>query len=153
MIDHIHALPEGYQLQEYTITGTLGFGGFGITYSALDTNLDKIIAIKEYLPSELAVRTDGSTVSAKSEQDRDSYDWGLERFLDEARAVARFKHPNIIQIYRFFEQNGTGYIVMEFIEGRTLDSILGEQSTLEETEIRRWLWPVMDGLKVVHAAG
>ena len=55
MIDHVHALPEGYRLQEYTITGTLGFGGFGITYSALDTNLDKVIAIKEYLPSELAV--------------------------------------------------------------------------------------------------
>jgi serine/threonine protein kinase len=74
MIDHLQALPEGYQLQEYTITGLLGFGGFGITYSAHDNNLDATVAIKEYLPSELAVRLEGSTVSAKSEQDRDSFD-------------------------------------------------------------------------------
>lgn len=153
MIDHVHALPEGYRLQEYTITGTLGFGGFGITYSALDTNLDKIVAIKEYLPGELAARVDGSTVSAKSEQDKESFDWGLDAFLNEAKTVAKFDHPNIVRIHRFFKQNGTGYIVMEFIEGRTLSSVLKEQGALDESEIRVWLWPVMDGLKIVHKAG
>jgi len=153
MIDHVHALPEGYRLLEYTITGTLGFGGFGITYSALDANLNKIIAIKEYLPSELAVRLDGSTVSAKSKQDRDSFEWGLDRFLEEARTVARFDHPNIVRIHRFFEQNGTGYIVMEFIEGSTLTDRIKHKGTLEESEIRHWLWPVIDGLQIVHAAG
>jgi formylglycine-generating enzyme required for sulfatase activity len=97
MIKHVHALPEGYKLQEYTITGTLGFGGFGITYSAQDNNLDKIIAIKEYLPSELAVRLEGSTVSAKSDQDSESFEWGLDRFLEEARVVhkAGFLHRDI----------------------------------------------------------
>ena len=96
---------------------------------------------------------DGSTVSAKSEQDQEGFEWGLERFLDEARTVARFDHPNIVRIHRFFEQNGTGYIVMEFIEGPTLDSILAEKGTLNEVEIRAWLWPIMEGLKTVHAAG
>lgn len=153
MIDHVHALPEGYRLQEYTITGALGFGGFGITYSALDNNLDKVVAIKEYLPGELAARVAGNTVSVKSEQDRESFDWGLDAFLNEAKTVAKFDHRNVVRIHRFFEQNGTGYIVMEFIEGRTLSSVLKEQGTLEESEIRAWLWPVMDGLKVVHKAG
>jgi serine/threonine protein kinase len=153
MIDHIHALPEGYRLQEYKIIDSLGFGGFGITYSGLDTNLDKIVAIKEYLPSELAVRVDGATISAKSDQDKESFDWGLERFLDEAKTVARFDHNNIVRIYRFFEQNGTGYIVMEFIDGMTLDSLLREHGVLSEPEIRRWLWPIMRGLKIVHEHG
>ena len=131
MIDHVHALPEGYQLQQYTVTGTLGFGGFGITYSALDNTLRRVVAIKEYLPSELAVRLEGSTVSAKSEQDKDSFEWGLERFLDEARTVAQFDHPNVVRIYTFFEQNGTGYIVMEFIKGKTLAYVLKEKRNAE----------------------
>jgi TonB family protein len=153
MIDHVHALPEGYQLQEYVISETLGFGGFGITYLARDTHLNKLVAIKEYLPSELAVRMDGSTVTAKSQQDTDSFDWGLRRFLDEARTVAQFDHPNIVKIHRFFEQNGTGYIVMEFIEGRTLSDILKRFGTIPEQQIRNWLWPIIEGLKEVHAAG
>jgi serine/threonine protein kinase len=153
MIDHVHALPEGYRLQEYTITGLLGFGEFGITYAARDNNLNKVVAIKEYLPSDLAVRGDGSTISAKSDQDKDSFDWGLERFLDEARTVALFDHPNIVRIHRFFEQNGTGYIVMEYIDGKTLSAELKEQGTLDEAELRRWLWPVIDGLKIVHKHG
>jgi serine/threonine protein kinase len=153
MIDHVHALPEGYQLQEYTITGILGIGGFGITYKAHDNNLDNYVAIKEYLPGELAVRMDGSTVSAKSNQDQESFEWGLERFLDEARTVFRFNHPHIIHIYRFFKQNGTGYIVMEFVEGQTLSEALRQNGVFTETQIRDWLWPVMDGLQIVHDAG
>lgn len=153
IINHIQALPEGYLLQEYKITGTLGFGGFGITYSAIDTHLEKLVAIKEYLPATLAVRIDGSTISAKSEEDKESFNWGLDRFLDEARVVARFDHRNIVKIYRFFEQNGTGYIVMEFIDGKTLLELQKEKGSLQETEIREWLWPVMEGLKVVHKAG
>lgn len=153
MIDHIHALPEGYRLQEYTITGLLGFGGFGITYSAHDNNLDKLVAIKEYLPSELAARVDGSSVSCKSQQDRESFDWGLERFLDEARTVAKFDHRNIVRIYRFFEQNSTAYIVMELLEGETLDWALNQRGTLQESDIRNWLWPIMKGLQIVHDRG
>jgi serine/threonine protein kinase len=153
MIDHIHALPEGYRLQEYTITGVLGFGGFGITYKALDNNLDKVVAIKEYLPGELAARADGSTVSAKSERDQESFDWGLNAFLEEAKTVAKFDHRAIVKIYRFFEQNGTAYIVMEFLQGKTLSAYLREKGTLRESEIRDWLWPVMEGLKDVHRAG
>jgi serine/threonine protein kinase len=153
MINHVHALPEGCQLHEYTITGTLGFGGFGITYSARDRNLEKQVAIKEYLPSELAVRQEGSTVSAKSDQDKASFEWGLERFIDEARLVAKFDHQNIVRIHRFFEQNGTGYIVMEYVDGPTLASVLNEKGVLPETDIKAWLWPIVNGLQVVHSRG
>jgi formylglycine-generating enzyme required for sulfatase activity/serine/threonine protein kinase len=153
MIDHFHALPGGYELRQYTVIEVLGFGGFGITYKARDENLQRTVAIKEYLPSDLAVRTDGSTVSAKSKQDLESFEWGRERFLDEARAVAQFNHPNIIQIYDFFEENGTGYIVMPYIGGQTLSEAIKQQGTLDEQTIRAWLWPVIAGLKVVHAAG
>ena len=74
MVEHVHALPIGYRLKEYTITEILGFGGFGITYSAIDENLEKRFAIKEYLPSEIAVRSEGSTVSAKSDRDLDGFE-------------------------------------------------------------------------------
>ncbi len=152
MIDHVLALPEGYRLQEYVIRGTLGFGGFGITYKAWDTHLEKTVAIKEYLPSELAVRVEGSTVAARSDQDREGFEWGRQRFIDEARTVARFDHPNIIRIHRFFEENETGYIVMEYVDGRPLSAMLAENGTLEEDEIRAWLLPILEGLKVVHQA-
>jgi TolB protein len=77
----------------------------------------------------------------------------LDRFLEEARTVFKFNHPNIIRIFRFFEQNGTGYIVMEYIEGRELSSILDQEGTLDESRIRAWLWPIMEGLQTVHEAG
>lgn len=153
MVEHVHALPIGYHLKEYTVTRILGFGGFGITYEAIDENLEKRVAIKEYLPSDLAVRTQESTVSAKSDRDQDGFEWGLDRFLNEAKVVAKFDHPNIVKIYRFFKSNGTGYIVMEYIDGRTLSSILRQFGKLDESQIRAWLWPIMEGLKIVHEAG
>lgn len=153
MTDYLQALPTGYQLQEYTITRTLGQGGFGMTYAARDNNLDSIVAIKEYLPSDKAVRVDGSSISAKSARDRVDFEWGLKRFLTEAKTLARFDHPNIVKIYRFFEQNGTGYMVMEFVQGQTLDHILKHRGAICEDELRAWMWPVMNGLQRVHAAG
>lgn len=153
MTDYLQALPAGYQLQEYTITRTLGQGGFGITYAARDNHLDSVVAIKEYLPSDKAVRTDGSSISAKSARDKLDFEWGLKRFLTEAKTLARFDHPNIVKIFRFFEQNGTGYMVMEFVQGQTLDQALKHSGTLTEAQIRQWLWPIVDGLRRVHEAG
>jgi serine/threonine protein kinase len=101
----------------------------------------------------LAARAEGNTVSAKSERDKASFDWGLKAFLDEARTVARFDHPSIVRIFRFFEQNGTAYFVMEYLKGQTLSSVLKEKGSLDEAEIRAWLWPVMEGLKLVHMEG
>ena len=87
MPDHLHALPAGHRLDEYRVDHVLGSGGFGITYYALDIHLNKPVAIKEYLPNDFALRTDATTVKPKSTSDQDDYQWGLERFLDEARAL------------------------------------------------------------------
>ncbi|MCP5145966.1 MAG: serine/threonine protein kinase [Gammaproteobacteria bacterium] len=150
MAEHLLALPPGYELQEYRLERLLGAGGFGITYLGVDTHLNKPVAIKEYLPNELAVRADGTTVLPKSDADKGSFDWGLERFIDEARTLARFKHPNIVQVYRYFQANGTGYIVMEYCEGETLARLIKRNGPMSESAIKQLLMPVLDGLVQVH---
>ena len=124
MTDYLHALPSGYRVEEYELVRILGSGGFGITYLGYDHNLDKAVAIKEYLPNDLAVRAANHSVLPKSTQDQADYEWGLERFLNEAQTLARFDHRHIIKIHRFFRAHGTGYSVMEYAEGETLSDLL-----------------------------
>lgn len=118
--DHLDALPEGYRVQEYEFLSVLGVGGFGITYLARDTQLDRKVAIKEYLPRDFAVRTEDHSVRPRSSTESESYTWGLERFLDEARTLASLDHPSIIRIHKYFEAHGSGYIVMEYILHRDI---------------------------------
>ena len=153
MNDHLHALPAGHRLGEYRIEYVLGSGGFGITYYAWDTNLDKPVAVKEYLPNEFALRTDATTVRPKSASDEGDYQWGLERFLDEARTLARFKHPHLNEVHRFFEANGTAYIVLDYIEGETLSQLLKREGRLDETILGRLMEEMLSGLEEVHGAG
>lgn len=148
----LNALPQGYRLQEYELVRVLGFGGFGVTYLGYDHNLEKPVAIKEYLPTDIAIRTDHQSVAPQASTYREDYEWGLERFLDEARTLARFDHRNIIKVYRFFEANGTAYIVMEYAEGETFAAYLSRKSTLDEDELKRILLPVLEGLETVHRA-
>ena len=150
---HLNALPTGYRLQEYELVRVLGLGGFGITYLSFDHHLDKAVAIKEYFPSELAARSSDQLVCAQSSTFEGDFSWGLSRFLDEARTLARFQHPNVIQVYRFFEAHGTGYIVMEYAEGETLSSRLDRLGTLSESELLGVVLPLLDGLAEVHGAG
>ena len=114
---HRNSLKAGYQLHWYQIREILGQGGFGITYLAYDTNLDKNVAIKEYLPIELAVRERDSSVHPITEDRGGSYQWGLDRFIKEARTLAKFAHPNIVRVYSVFEENNTAYMVMEYEKG------------------------------------
>ncbi len=153
MNDYLHALPAGHRLGGYRIERVLGSGGFGITYYARDIDIGKPVAIKEYLPNEFALRTDETTVQPKSTADQDSYQWGLERFLEEARALARFTHPHINEVYRFFEDNGTAYIVLGYIEGETLSQLLRRENQLEANRLRRLLEELLSGLEEVHKAG
>ncbi len=146
---HRQALPKGYRLHEYQLDRVLGSGGFGLTYLAWDTSLDKPVAIKEYLPNDLAVRETDHSVMPKSGGNKDDFQWGLGRFLDEARTLARFKHPNIIAVYRYFEAHNTAYIVMEFAEGETLDEVL-KRGVLEEPRLLSVLMPLLEGLEEVH---
>ena len=148
----LNALPQGHRLQEYELVRVLGFGGFGMTYLGFDHNLDKAVAIKEYLPSDIATRTGDNSVVPQASQFRDDFGWGLERFLDEARALARFDHRHIIKVHRFFETHGTAYIVMEYAEGETLAAFLERKGMLSEAELKAMLYPLLDGLEVVHGA-
>ncbi len=151
--NHRNALPTGYQLQEYQIQSILGHGGFGITYLAHDTKLDAPVAIKEYLPNEIAVRDNDHTVQPKSSQDANDFAWGLDRFLLEARTLAQFKHPNIVRVWRFFEAHNTAYIVMEYEQGHSFVKVLREGKIATEAELMALLPPLLDGLETVHKAG
>ena len=117
-MEHLNALPAGTRLGEYEVESVLGAGGFGITYRAYDTHLNTVVAIKEYLPRDFAMRTNTRTVVPTSQADRADYEWGLERFLDEARILARFKHPHINQVHRYFEAHGTAYMVLDILKAR-----------------------------------
>ena len=147
-----NALPQGHRLQEYELVRVLGFGGFGMTYLGFDHNLDKAVAIKEYLPSDIATRTSDNSVVPQASQFQSDFEWGLDRFLDEARALARFDHRHIIKVYRFFEAHGTAYIVMEYAEGETLSAFLEHKGMLSEAELKAILYPLLDGLEMVHGA-
>jgi len=147
---HVFALPSGHVLNDYRILAVLGHGGFGITYLAEDTKLRMQVAIKEYLPNEIAVRADGLTVRSKSSDDDGDFQWGLDRFLREAQTLARFKHPNIIGVRRYFEAHGTAYMVMDYEDGESLSEVLNERPDMTEAEIGRLLFPLLDGLETVH---
>ena len=152
-IDHVNALPSGTRFEEYRLDAVLGAGGFGITYRAYDANLDKFVAIKEYLPVEFATRTEASTVVPHSNADAQDYHWGLTRFLDEARTLARFDHPHLNKVYRFFESNGTAYMVLEYVQGETLADKLTRERQLPEESLQRLLEEILSGLEVMHGAG
>ena len=112
--EHHYALKPGYQLHWYQIQQLLGKGGFGITYLAQDLNLDKPVAIKEYLPSEFAIREADDSVHPVSDETENHFTWGLDRFIKEARTLSRFEHPNIVRVHAVFEENNTGYMVMAY---------------------------------------
>jgi serine/threonine protein kinase len=147
------ALPRGYVLNEYRIDSTLGVGGFGLTYLATDSNLDLKVAIKEYLPGELALRGDDHSVSPKSEDTTETFKWGLSRFLDESRTLASFRHPNIVRVMRFFEANQTAYMVMEFVSGQPLNDWAQARQPLGERAVLSIAVPLLDGLEIIHRAG
>ncbi len=150
---HLNALKPGSKLHWYEITDILGLGGFGITYLANDLNLDHQVAIKEYLPVELSTRDVGDQVQPVSSEHTERYQWGLRRFLAEARTIGQFKHPNIVRVRNVFEANNTAYMVMDYELGESLQEILGRRKTLSEEDIQGVISPIIDGMRHVHAAG
>ena len=150
--DHKQALPPGFRLGNYRVVRVLGAGGFGVTYLCEHGGLGVTVAVKEYLPNDIAVRS-GSAVAPKSAADREGYAWGLSRFLDEARTLARFEHSNVVRVRDYFEANGTAYIVMDYEDGEPLDRVLERKGTLAEAQIKRVLLPIVAGLRQMHAAG
>jgi peptidoglycan hydrolase-like protein with peptidoglycan-binding domain len=148
------ALPTGTRLSDYELISVLGQGGFGITYLARDTNLDSDVAIKEYLPISLALREGGTAVMPRSTELAGEFVWGRERFLDEARTLAKLSRaPAIVRVHRFLEANGTAYMVMALAAGDTLAQRLAGGKRLSQAEIEGLLYPLLEGLEEVHAAG
>ena len=150
---HRNSLQTGHKLHWYEIKEILGQGGFGITYLAHDANLDEDVAIKEFLPIELASREGDFSIHPLSESHRKNFEWGLDRFIKEARTLTKFKHPSIVRVRNVFEDNNTAYMVMEYEHGESLQQLLSRRKTLEEAELISIIIPLLGGLEVVHETG
>jgi len=141
---------------QYLVGKVLGRpGGFGVTYLGWDTVLETPVAIKEYLPRELAGRdTDRRTVVLHSGDDEATFHYGLDQFLREARTLAKFNHPRVVRARQFFQENATAYLVMDYIEGESLAEYLARKGgVLDEGEALAVMLPILDGLADVHAKG
>jgi serine/threonine protein kinase len=150
--DSGNALPAGTSLGEFEVCGVLGEGGFGIVYTAQDHSLQRRVALKEYMPSALAARNGQSQVQVRSERYRETFEIGLRSFVNEARLLAQFDHPSLVKVYRFWEANGTAYMVMPLYEGVTLKDKLKQMSTPpDEAWLMSILAPLTEALAVIHA--
>ncbi|ELN2737655.1 serine/threonine protein kinase [Pluralibacter gergoviae] len=160
MTDHdnnrtvLNALPIGYRFNEFEIKEVIGGGGFGIVYRAWDHQLERTIAIKEFMPSSLAVRSDDMTLVLRSERFGKAFSAGLNSFIQEARLLARFNHPNLVHVLRFWVQNDTAYMGTLFYTGTTLTRLREQQPDLiDEAWIRRVLPMLFGAIKTIHDEG
>ena len=145
------ALPSGARIDSFEIKRVLGTGGFGITYEAYDWSLDCQVAIKEYFPSGLATRGGNhTTISPKTQHSADAFDYGLKRFLAEARTLAKFQEPNVVRVSRFLEANGTAYLVMDYEDGRPLADVIKRLKRLDEKQAKAVVANILKGLQAVH---
>lgn len=146
-------LPVGSRLAEFEVTKVIGQGGFGVVYEAWDHTLERVVAIKEYLPTSLSTRQQDGTVAPLSERHRETFDLGMRSFINEARLLAQFDHPSLLKVYRFWQEKGTTYMVMPFYRGDTLrEALVAIPAGVDEA----WLIRIMDGvtqaLAVMHNA-
>ncbi|TAL24034.1 MAG: serine/threonine protein kinase [Aquabacterium sp.] len=150
-ISDLDSLPAGTRLGEFEIECVLGVGGFGIVYRALDHALERRVAIKEYMPAALAARGADAKVSLRSASHADTFDLGLRSFINEARLLARFDHPSLVKVYRFWEANDTAYMVMPWYEGVTLREARRTMAAPPtEAWLRSLIEPLLGALAVLH---
>jgi serine/threonine protein kinase len=135
------AMKPGTRLGEFEITGVVGEGGFGIVYSALDSSLDRVVAVKEYLPAAFAGRAADGSVQVRSEEHTKTFAAGLASFINEARMLAKFSHPSLVEVFRFWEANGTAYMAMRYYRGLTLREML---RTNPQVATEQWLCETLD---------
>jgi len=146
-------LPIGSRIAEFEVTRIVGQGGFGVVYECWDTDLERVVAVKEYLPVSLSTRQADGTVSPLSERTRETFELGMRSFINEARLLAQFDHPSLLKVLRFWQERGTTYMAMPFYRGRTLRQTLADMpGGVKEP----WLLSILDGvtqaLAVMHAA-
>ncbi len=148
---HPDALPKGTRLDRYTVVKTLGGGGFSVVYLGIDDETAQQVVIKEYMPARLAKRNPNHTVSPKGESEAKRYARGRMLFFQEASALATLKHPNIVNVLSFFRANNTVYMVMDYQEGKNLQTYLvGRGGNLSEKFLRTVFPPLLNGLELIH---
>ncbi len=149
---HVDGLACGTRLAEFEILGLIGVGGFGMVYRAYDHSLQRDVAIKEFLPTAMAGRAaDQLTVTVRASTDLESFQTGLQSFVGEARMLAMFEHPSLVRVFRFWEANGTAYMVMPLYRGMTLKQArLCMRTPPTEVWLRRVMWSILGALKVLH---
>ena len=148
------ALAPGTRFGELEIVRVLGVGGFGIVYLARDHSLERDVALKEYMPSALAVRGQGPQITVRSGALSETYAVGLRSFINEARLLAKFDHPSLVKVYRFWEDNATAYMVMPYLQGRTLrEARRAMGAPPDEAWIRSVIEPILGALDVLHRDG
>ncbi|HLK25081.1 MAG TPA: protein kinase [Caulobacteraceae bacterium] len=154
---HSKALPQGSILREWKLEQVLGVGGFGIVYRGRGVYFDEIVAIKEYFPSAISDRTDGTTVTPTDSSSEEVYSLGLKKFVDEARILWGLskpdRHPNIVSVKALFEIHGTAYMVMDFEDGVSLSHHLREGKRFDEASLLAIIRPIAEGLERAHRAG
>ncbi len=147
------ALPAGRRLLQFEIQRVIGSGGFGIVYLAVDHSLERLVAIKEYLPAMFAARGADGRVTLRGARHAATFDAGLRSFVNEARLLARFDHPSLVKVHHFWEADGTAYMVMPWYQGATLRQVrLSMDGPPDEVWARRILDGLLGALEVVHAA-
>jgi serine/threonine protein kinase len=153
-VDSPSALAVGTRLGEFELLRLLGVGGFGIVYLAFDHALEREVAVKEYMPASLVGRTETMHVSLRSQSDAEVFALGLRSFVNEAKLLARFDHPSLLKVYRFWEANGTAYMAMPVLRGRTLKEIRHEMGGApEEAWLRTMLMQLLGAIEKLHSEG
>jgi serine/threonine protein kinase len=146
------ALSGGTELVgDYRSKRVLGAGGFGITYLADEVALARQVTIKEYFPVDYAMRLADGDAVPRSQDCAGDYKWGLDRFIEEAQTLARFDHPNIVRVYRYFEAHRTAYMVLRFEEGKSFKAWIKELNRApRQHELDQIVAPLLDALEVIH---
>jgi serine/threonine protein kinase len=153
-LDDSRLLPAGTCLDEFEILRPLGIGGFGIVYLALDRSLLRQVALKEFMPAELAARGPGGIVAPRSPDRAEQFERLLESFFNEARLLAPFNHPALVRVHRFWKANGTAYMAMQYCPGVTLkEARTAMHAPPDEAWLRAFVEPILDALERLHRAG
>ncbi|EDN69507.1 conserved hypothetical protein [Beggiatoa sp. PS] len=148
----LYLKPRTLLQNQYVIGLTLGQGGFGVTYLGQDLWLQKKVAIKEYLPATLATRDVQTSTIIPLKKQENTFNQGLQLFIEEARNLAKFDHPNIVRVINFFEENQTGYMVMDYLEGlNPIDFLKKTGGQLSVDEALTIILPILDALAEIHA--
>jgi serine/threonine protein kinase len=148
----IDALPIGTVMHDYTITGIIGRGGFGLVYVARDGRTQRSVAIKEFFPAAIAGRAADGNIAPRSEQLLNAFARGLKGFLQEAERLAEFSHPALVTVHRAWEMYGTAYMAMQYYPGRTLREVrLATKEGMSDAHIRHLISPIFDALSELHA--